>query len=91
MEKIFLLPPSDTSENLPFMLALSGITYPDPDYKACRKCSDVYVVEYVTAGAGTVICNGESYRIEKGDAYILPAGSNHRYHSDRKDPWEKNG
>lgn len=89
MEKIFLLPPSDTSEDLPFLLALSGITYPDPDYKVCRACSDVCVVEYVTAGAGTVICNGESYRIEKGDAYILPAGSNHRYYSDKKDPWEK--
>ena len=89
MEKIFLIPPQDVSENPPFLLTLSGITYPDPDYKVHRKCSDVYVAEYVTAGAGTVICNGESYRVEKGDAYILPAGSNHRYYPDKQDPWEK--
>ncbi len=71
MEKIFLIPPSDMSDKLPFILTLAGITYPDAEYKIYRECSALYVIEYVEKGAGTVICGGESYRIEKGDVYIL--------------------
>lgn len=89
MEKIFPIPPTDMSDNSAFKLILSGITYPDPDYGIYRKCSDVYVAEYVVSGSGTVICNGESFRIKKGDAYILPQGAEHKYYSDKKDPWEK--
>lgn len=89
MEKIFLIPPSDMSDKLPFRLTLAGITCPDADYKIYRECSELYVIEYVEKGAGTVICGGESYRIEKGDAYILPAGFEHRYYSDKKEPWKK--
>ena len=89
MEKIFLIPPSDMSDKLPFRLTLAGITCPDADYKIYRECSELYVIEYVEKGAGTVICGGESYRIEKGDVYILPAGFEHRYYSDKKEPWKK--
>lgn len=89
MEKIFLIPPSDMSDKLPFILTLAGITYPDAEYKIYRECSELYVIEYVEKGAGTVICGSESYRIEKGDVYILPAGFEHRYYSDKKEPWKK--
>ena len=89
MEKIFLSSASNESDSLPFKIILSGITYPDPDYSIYRKCSDVYVAEYVTEGEGTVILGGKIYRIKKGDAYILPAGTEHRYYSDKNNPWEK--
>ena len=56
MEKIFLIPPSDMSDKLPFVLTLAGITCPDVDYKIYRECSELYVIEYVEKGAGTVIC-----------------------------------
>ena len=55
MEKIFLIPPSDMSDKLPFRLTLAGITCPDADYKIYRECSELYVIEYVEKGAGTVI------------------------------------
>ena len=89
MEKIFVTAPSDDLGFLPFKLILSGITYPDPAYSIYRKCSDLYVIEYVVEGAGTIICDGQSYHIKKGDAYILPAGSQHRYYSEKNNPWLK--
>lgn len=88
MEKIFLSA-SNKSDGFPFQIVLSGITYPDPDYKIYRKCSELYVIESVEKGEGTVICDGKRYRVQKGDAYLLPAGSEHRYYSDKHNPWEK--
>ena len=89
MEKIYLIPPPTSPNNLPFKLSLSGITYPDPGYGIMRKRSGIYVVEYVVSGHGTVISDGERQRIGKGDVYLLTAGKEHRYFSDKKDPWEK--
>ena len=51
MENIFLIPPSDMSDKLPFRLTLAGITCPDADYKIYRECSELYVIEYVEKGA----------------------------------------
>lgn len=87
MEKIFI--PPRTESPAPFSLIMAGITYPDPDYGIYRKCSELYVLEYVVRGRGIVICDENSYDIKEGDAYILPAGAKHRYYSDKNDPWEK--
>lgn len=77
------------ADSLPFKAVLSGITYPDSDYRIYRKCSDVYVIEYISEGEGTVVFEGKEYKIEKGGAYILPAGAEHCYYSDKNNPWEK--
>lgn len=89
-KKIFPFSPGRSDES-PFQLLLCGITYPDPNYKIYRHCSDVYVIEYIEKGAGTVICNQQPYRLRQGDAYILPAGTAHRYYADPQDPWQKSG
>lgn len=89
MEKIFFLSAGNGNKAAAFEVSLAGITYPDPNYKVHRKCSDLFVVEYVSDGEGTVICGGKEYHIKKGDAYILPAGKEHRYYSDRTNPWTK--
>ena len=89
MEKIFFLSAGSGNKAAAFEVSLSGITYPDPNYKVHRKCSDLFVVEYVSDGEGTVICGGKEYHIKKGDAYILPEGKEHRYYSDRTNPWTK--
>ena len=89
MEKIFFISAQNGTSGSPFKVSLAGITYPDPNYKIYRECSEVYVAEYVSDGEGTVICGGNEYHIKKGDAYILPAGMEHNYYSDRNNPWTK--
>lgn len=89
MEKIFFLSAQNGITSSAFTVSLAGITYPNPNYKVYRKCSDVYVAEYVCDGEGTVICGGNEYHIQKGDAYILPAGKEHSYYSDKSNPWTK--
>lgn len=89
MEKFFFLPPINNYNDSAFSVNLAGITYPDPTYKIYRKCSNVYVVEYIVKGEGTVLCDGKEYRIKKNDVYILPRGSEHLYYSDKSNPWCK--
>ena len=89
MEKIYFLSAQNINEDTAFTVSLAGITYPDPNYKIYRKCSDIYVAEYVSDGEGTVICGGNEYHIKKGDAYILPAGMEQSYYSNRNNPWTK--
>ena len=54
-----------------------------------RPASTVSCLETVRSGRGTVILDGHEYRLSAGDTYLLPEGHNHRYFSDRTDPWEK--
>ena len=89
MEKIFFLSAGNGNKAAAFEVSLAGITYPDPNYKVHRKYPDLFVAEYVSDGEGTVVCGGKEYHIKKGDAYILPAGKEHRYYSDRTNPWTK--
>lgn len=89
MEKILFLSAPTDIKAAAFEVILAGITYPDPDYRIFRKCSELYVVEYITSGEGTVILGGREYHPKKGDAYILPQGAEHRYFSSPNNPWEK--
>ena len=89
MEKILFLSAPTVSKSSTFEVSLAGITYPDPDYGIFRKCSDIYVVEYISDGEGTVMCGGDEYHPKKGDAYILQKGKEHKYFSSPDNPWEK--
>ena len=44
-------------------------------------------MEYIYEGSGTLICNRREYKVGKGDAYLLPKGSNHRYYPEKT--WDK--
>lgn len=81
----FLVP----SETLPFMVDICGISYCDGSYHHEREDSPFCVMEYVVTGTGTVIVEGEQYTASAGDVYIIPLGSNHRYYSDKQNPWVK--
>lgn len=89
MEKFFFLNTQNLSETSVFEVCHAGITYPDPNYNIYRKSSEIYVVEYITDGEGMVLYEGKEYKLKKGDSYILPAGKEHRYYSDKKNPWTK--
>ena len=71
----------------PFNVELSGITNCNERYDVKREKSHCYILEYIYGGSGTVIVDGKKYRVEKGDAYILPKGVSHEYYPDKS--WDK--
>lgn len=71
----------------PFNIEISGITNCDQEYTISRKKSYCYILEYIYEGSGIVFCDNEEYHVGKGDAYILPKGSNHLYYPEKS--WDK--
>lgn len=72
-----------------FTALLSGITYPDVNYRIKRSKPNFNVLEYVINGEGYVIANGKKYRAETGDVYILKDGEDCEYYSSPENPWKK--
>lgn len=80
---------SETLEDYPFSIEMAGISYCDGSYKIERNDSGIYCFEYIIKGQGTAVINEEVYTPIEGDIYILHRGSNHKYFSDRENPWVK--
>lgn len=78
--------PFDSTE-FPFNIEMSGITNCSDKHEVYREKCYCYIIEYIYGGSGTLFCDGHEYRVEKGDVYILPKGSYHRYYTD--DSWDK--
>jgi len=78
--------PFDPTE-FPFNIEISGITNCDNQYEVYREKSYCYILEYIYEGSGTIFCDGKEYHVEKGDVYLLPKGSCHRYYPDKA--WDK--
>lgn len=72
-----------------FLFQMCGVTYPSRSYCIRRPMSPVSCLETIRRGKGTVILDGHEYCLGPGDSYLLPEGRNHKYFSDRNDPWEK--
>lgn len=85
-EKLVRLP---MQESVIFNVQLAGITYPDRSYYIRRGRCDLWVFETVTAGRGTIRIGNESFQVQAGDAYILPAWQEQEYFSDPDCPFEK--
>lgn len=66
-----------------------GIDYCKPNYNHSRVKSNLYVLEYICCGSGTLEINGNHFKPKTGDVYIAPLGSNHSYRTDPKDQWVK--
>lgn len=71
----------------PFNIEISGITNCDNQYEIFREKSYCYILEYICEGSGTIFCNGKEYHVSKGDVYLLPKGSCHKYYPDKA--WDK--
>lgn len=77
------------SEDYPFYIQMSGISYCDGTYKIERKSASIYCFEYIIKGQGTIKIGGEEIIAKEGDIYILPKGADYIYYSDAKNPWTK--
>lgn len=71
----------------PFNIEISGLTSCDSQYEIYRENSYCYILEYICEGSGTIFCNGKEYHVSKGDVYLLPKGSCHKYFPDKA--WDK--
>ncbi len=72
-----------------FRIELAGITFPFDSYQVERRASAIWSLEYVLSGQGTLVIDGNVFTVHSGDCYLLPAGHDHHYWSDNKDPLHK--
>ena len=70
-------------------IEMAGKSFCDSSYQIARQKSDIYVLEYVLSGSGTIIHNGQRYTASAGEVYLLHKGAQHRYFSSKEDPWVK--
>lgn len=89
MEKLESFILDSSLRKLPFYVEMAGITFPDPNYEIKREHSELYVLEYIIAGSGTVEIDGKTFSPSMGDVYLLPLGSRHHYYASKKSPFEK--
>lgn len=81
MEKIQSFVVDDNIRKLPFYVELAEITFPDANYSIYGDNSEIYVLEYVIDGCGTVEIDKQTFFPSKGDVYlpvaitIFPQGS----------------
>lgn len=73
----------------PIVLAVAGISYPDPTYKVLRQMSDAYSFEYVYEGEGTIQHGEKIYNVSAGDFFILHQNAYHHYYANPQKPWKK--
>lgn len=78
---------SDTKDLIKFQLC--GTTFPDKNYKINRSKSQIYCIEYIEDGSGTVRMDDEIFYPGAGDSYFLHAGKSQHYFSSRENPWKK--
>lgn len=76
-------------DTAPFQVLMCGVSYCDGTYRINRPNSRLWCFEYIRKGTGTVHVGNISFQASAGDIYILPAGKDHVYFSDEKEPWEK--
>ena len=66
----------------PFCVTEYGRTREDTPCYQARNASRVSCLQYVTAGAGVLLCNGRFYTVRTGDVFLLPEGSDQIYYND---------
>lgn len=89
MENEYIVTPPLISENNPFGIILSGITYENPNYSIERCGMNIFTAEYVISGRGYIELDGKKYVAEAGDTYILNYNKRQYYYSDKVQPWKK--
>lgn len=59
----------------------------EPGHRFGPNQRETYVLHFVGGGAGTFEINGRKYRLEKGDAFLIPPETEAWYEADKENPW----
>ena len=78
-----------TENGQPFLSAVIGVTYPNPDYEIISESREHSVLEFVLEGEGEVLLGEKWQTVRKGDSYILLQGEKHAYRANAKNPFKK--
>ncbi len=78
-----------TKEGDPIGIQFIGKTVCDGSFRIERKNSIIMALEYIVEGSGTLEINGQHLTPQAGDVFLLTEGSNHKYYSDKDNPWRK--
>ena len=70
----------------PVVIHLAGSSWCDGSYLIERSSSDLWVIEFVEAGTGTLEVDGRTCHPSAGDLYLAPFGACHRYYSSAESP-----
>lgn len=76
------------SEDVPFILDVTGITPPNKNYYISRNCCDHYVLMFIPRGSGDLDYNGIHYDLQPSDAVLIEPGSRSCYKASADDPFE---
>jgi AraC-like DNA-binding protein/mannose-6-phosphate isomerase-like protein (cupin superfamily) len=88
MKEEFIYCPLENSTEI-LGIDMAGKSYCDGSYHISRQKSEIFVLEYVLSGSGTIIQNGHQYTASAGEIYLLHKGSRHDYYSAKDNPWVK--
>lgn len=88
MKEEFIYCPLETCTDI-LWIDMAGKSICDGSYNITRQKSEVYVLEYVLSGTGTILHNGQKYTASAGDIYLLHKGAKHQYFSSKEAPWVK--
>ena len=75
--------------NNPLNIKYAGITFEDKNYFIKRRNSNMYIFEYVTKGIGYICYEGETYKIQAGDCFLMGTDVDYSYYADKIQPFEK--
>jgi len=59
-----------------------------PGYTYDQKIPNEYHLHFVLSGKGTLMINGKTYHIKKGNVFLISKGISINYNADTEDPWE---
>jgi AraC-like DNA-binding protein len=88
MKEEFIYCPLENCTDI-LWIDMAGKSICDGSYSISRQKSEVYVLEYVLEGTGTIIHNGHKYTASAGEMYLLHKGAQHQYYSSKEAPWVK--
>ena len=89
LENEFSFSPHPEIEMNPLWVSRFGITNPDPSYYIKRDSSPCFILEYIVSGVGYLEINGQKYRLEAGDVYLIHPGDSCEYYADKENPYKK--
>lgn len=79
---------SEYKDSLSLQLHHCGIQHCEPDYHFNISMRPYHIIHFVLEGNGTFVNEQGPQKIQKGEAFFIPAGSSAHYTASHTDPWK---
>ena len=78
-----------SDEKRPFNILAAGISFCDGTYRVEKKQENLFGIEYIYHGRGTLTVGGQVISPQAGDVFLLKKGVHQCFWSDEAEPWKK--